>query len=105
MEANVIWLHPRAPSKPLEGAPCNGCGVCCTAAPCPLGVLWSWKLEGRCKALQWDDGRSRYVCGLLASPETMAMAHSPISVWVVTQVVSRWISSGSGCDCSLDASA
>ena len=25
----VVWLHPAAPPKPAEGAPCNGCGLCC----------------------------------------------------------------------------
>jgi len=37
----VILIHPEAPAKPPLGAPCNGCGVCCLAEPCPVGVLVS----------------------------------------------------------------
>ena len=25
----VVHIHPGAPPKPPEGAPCNGCGLCC----------------------------------------------------------------------------
>ena len=35
----VVHWHPEAPPKPPEGAPCNGCGLCCLAEPCPLGML------------------------------------------------------------------
>ncbi|VEB40852.1 Uncharacterised protein [Chromobacterium violaceum] len=31
----VVWLKAEAPAKPPPGLPCNGCGVCCAAAPCP----------------------------------------------------------------------
>ena len=42
----VVWLHAEAPPKPAEGAPCNGCGLCCLAEPCPLGVLVSRRRTG-----------------------------------------------------------
>ena len=55
----VVWLQPSAPPKPAEGAPCNGCGLCCLAEPCPLGMLVSRRRTGACVALRWRaaDGR------------------------------------------------
>ena len=38
-EWQTIHLHRDAPPKPAVGAPCNGCGVCCAAAPCPASLL------------------------------------------------------------------
>lgn len=74
----------------MPGAPCNGCGVCCLAEPCPLGVLLSRRRSGACVALQWDG--TRYVCGALAAQA------GGIRGWLVR----RWISAGSGCDCLLE---
>ena len=55
----VVHWHPEAPPKPPEGAPCNGCGLCCLAEPCPLGMLVSRRRTGACVALRWSaaDGR------------------------------------------------
>lgn len=50
----VIHLRVAAPAKPPPGAPCNGCGVCCTAAPCPVGMLVSGRTRGACAALRWE---------------------------------------------------
>lgn len=86
----VIHIHADAPAKPAVGEPCNGCGVCCLAEPCPLGALLSRRLKGACVALQWDG--ARYVCGALTAQP------SGVRGWLVR----RWISSGSGCDCSLE---
>lgn len=86
----VIEIHPDAPPKPALGAPCNGCGVCCLAEPCPLGVLISRRRHGACSALQWDG--ARYACGALtAQPRGLRG-------WLVR----RWIAAGAGCDCSLE---
>lgn len=88
--SRVIEIHADAPPKPAVGAACNGCGVCCLAEPCPLGAILSRRLKGACVALQWDG--ARYVCGALT-----ARSSGPVR-WLVK----RWISSGSGCDCSLE---
>ncbi|HEY4069905.1 MAG TPA: hypothetical protein VGM74_23550, partial [Burkholderiaceae bacterium] len=48
--------------------PCNGCGVCCASAPCPLGVLASRRFTGACAALLWVDEARQYRCGLIARP-------------------------------------
>ena len=90
-----IRIHADAPPKPDFGTPCNGCGVCCSAEPCPLGALLSRRLRGPCKALEWDASQARYVCGALACPERHLR-------WLPTglarRLVQRWISAGSGCD-------
>ena len=63
----VIHIEPDAPRKPLEGAACNGCGVCCLAEPCPLGMVLSRKRRGVCVALQWSQNEKKYRCGALAT--------------------------------------
>lgn len=88
----IIHVHPDAPLKPAPGAACNGCGVCCLAEPCPLGMVLSLKRQGACRMLRWDDAARRYVCGVLAR-----------AGWG-RGLVKRWIASGSGCDCSLEIS-
>ncbi|WCM91005.1 hypothetical protein [Acidovorax sp. NCPPB 3576] len=51
----VVHLHPSAPPQPAQGAPCNGCGLCCLAEPCPLGMLVSRRRRGPCAALRWRE--------------------------------------------------
>ncbi len=86
----VVHVHPHAPAKPPHGAPCNGCGLCCLAEPCPLGMVLSRRRSGRCVALRWDEGRGRYLCGALDRPWLAPLAR-------------RWIAAGSGCDAQLSA--
>ena len=101
----IIHIHPAAPAKPAEGAPCNGCGVCCTSAPCPLGVIASGRFTGACTALVWAEEDSLYRCGLLAEPAR----HLPRGLhWlapVLARVARRSIAAGAGCDCSMEVVA
>src|SRR5690348_1504847 len=55
-----------APLKPLEGEPCNGCGLCCAASPCGLAREFIAATNGPCPALEHDCGR--FWCGLLRAP-------------------------------------
>lgn len=87
----VVYLQPEAPAKPVLGAPCNGCGLCCLSEPCPLGVVVSRRRTGACAALRWDATASRYHCGVLVE------ARQPLWRWLVR----RWIASGVGCDADL----
>lgn len=87
----VIHIHPDAPPKPPEGQPCNGCGVCCLAEPCPVGMLVSRRRHGACKALVWMNTEKRYRCGLLLQP-----ASGWRGLW--RRWAARMISAGSGCD-------
>lgn len=92
----VVRLHVLAPPKPAPGSPCNGCGVCCAAEPCPIGRLRFLKARGACPALAWRD--QRYRCDLVERPTV----HLP---WLPTAWAGRagaWIggriAAGKGCD-------
>lgn len=88
MPHRLIHLHVQAPPKPPAGADCNGCGVCCAAGPCPLGLLQGRRWRGPCPLLRWDDAARRYRCGALDGP-------------LPRRWVARWIGAGRGCDCTL----
>ena len=96
----TIRIHPDAPPKPAFGATCNGCGVCCMAEPCPVGILVSRRLRGACSALRWRD--NRYWCGLLLDPKSVTGLRSArLNRWL-SAVARRSISAGSGCDARLE---
>jgi hypothetical protein len=93
----VIQIHPAAALKPEQGEPCNGCGVCCAAEPCPVGMLVSRSRTGACAALTWVEAESRYRCGVALQPQRFMPA------WLapaVGRVALRFIAAGKGCDCS-----
>lgn len=100
MSRQLIRIHPAAPPKPAEAAPCNGCGVCCAAEPCPVGVLVSGHRRGACRALQWAGDERRYRCGLATAPQSVLLL-PPRLAPLVRRLVLRWISAASGCDSSL----
>ncbi len=104
----VIHIHPEAPAKPALGAPCNGCGVCCLAEPCPVGVIVSRRRHGACKALVWSQPDRRYFCGLLVGPGGEAGILGSQGAWWRRWARAAWlrwarrmISAGSGCDADL----
>ncbi|QEL56699.1 hypothetical protein [Chromobacterium paludis] len=92
----VIWLKAKAPAKPAPGQPCNGCGVCCAAAPCPLSRLLLKHRAGPCPALEWES--PRYRCGLIAHPR----GHLPsLPAWLAPgfrRLARRYLAIGAGCD-------
>lgn len=89
MSVRRIHIHADAPAKPALGAPCNGCGVCCLAEPCPLGMLASLRTRGACRVVRWDG--TRYRCGLVDERRP----------WL-NRLVRRWIGAGRGCDSSAE---
>ena len=99
----VVWLQPAAPPKPAEGAPCNGCGLCCLAEPCPLGVLVSRRRRGACAALRWDEDAKRYLCGVVADPASVTGWQQPWALRALAALARRWIAAGVGCDAQLQA--
>jgi hypothetical protein len=105
-EAQVIHIQPLAPPKPRGGEPCNGCGVCCLVAPCPLGMLISGRRHGACKLLRWDDGHKLYRCGVLLNPAPHGQGVLPPWLgWLsrpLAMLAHRWIAAGSGCDSNLE---
>jgi hypothetical protein len=101
LTSRVVLIHPDAPVKPRLGAECNGCGVCCLWAPCPLGAAVSRRTRGPCKALTWSDEERRYLCGVVVDPGR----HVPWLPARWTQgLARRWISAGRGCDADLEPS-
>ena len=92
------WRHVSAPLKPPVGSPCNGCGLCCLAEPCPLGMLYSRRTTGPCMKLRWDDGAARYVCGALQDAEHAVQRRSNGFTRAWRALVRRWIAAGMGCD-------
>jgi hypothetical protein len=101
MSRQVIRLHPAAPAKPAESAPCNGCGVCCAAAPCPIGMLVSGRLHGACAALSWHEEVGLYRCGMVSAPRTVLPWLPGFLAPAVARLARRWISAASGCDSDL----
>ena len=107
---HTIHIHPQASAKVPVGAACNGCGVCCLYAPCPLGMLLSRRRTGACSAVQWDVALLQYRCGAIVAPQailTQALPRglrglaSPLAP-VLRRLGLRWIAAGKGCDSSLE---
>jgi hypothetical protein len=97
----VIHIHPAAPPQPAEGTPCNGCGVCCLAEPCPLGQVISRKRVGACDALRWDHTQSLYRCGAISDPRGVLGPRWGWAAPLLVRLSRRWIAAGTGCDASL----
>lgn len=98
----VVAWHREAPTKPPWGAPCNGCGLCCLAEPCPLGIWVSGRRTGACRALLWDDALRRYQCGLLTDPTRITGWRHPWLLHWCRRLAQRWIAAGTGCDADIE---
>ena len=94
----VIHIHAQAPRKPREGQACNGCGVCCAAAPCPLGMWVSRRRIGACKALRWDDAGRHDRCGVVDEPGRWLPW---LPARLARRLALRWIAAANGCDSDL----
>ena len=77
------------------GAACNGCGLCCSAEPCPLGCWLSRRRHGACAALDWNDAARRYECTAVSRP-TRWFPWLPVPLG--RRLALRWIAAGAGCD-------
>jgi hypothetical protein len=99
MEPQIV-LHASAPPKPAPGTPCNGCGVCCSIAPCPLSRVLLGHRAGACPALTWQT--DRYVCGLVAKPAQYLRWLPGFTMPLARRFALRWIAAGSGCDCDAE---
>ena len=101
MRQQVIYLRQAAPAKPAVGAPCNGCGVCCAVATCPVARLFLGQWRGPCRALEWHEAQGRYLCGMLARPGSYLRALPRFAAPWFARRVRRWIGGGIGCDCTM----
>ncbi|MDD5029314.1 MAG: hypothetical protein PHH58_07415 [Rhodoferax sp.] len=108
----TITIYSQAPPKPVLGAPCNGCGVCCLLNPCPLGVVLSGRRQGACAALRWQPAQAHYRCGAITQP-TQVLGQRlpswtspavPSLAWLLRRAAPRWLAAGVGCDCDADVS-
>lgn len=103
----TIPIYAQAPPKPEPDAQCNGCGVCCLLAPCPLGVLLSGRRTGACAALRWHGEALLYRCGAITCPGDVLRARLPRAwhglvvplSWLLGRLAPRWVAAGGGCDC------
>lgn len=99
----IVLIHAAAPAKPPQGEACNGCGLCCAHAPCPLGILLTRQTRGPCAALQWDEPGQHYRCGVLADPPRWLPALKLVPAAAARSLVARWIGAAQGCDAALVA--
>ena len=98
----VIHIHPAAPDKPLIGAPCNGCGVCCAAAPCPVSALVLKHRQHACPALMWIDSEQHYRCGIMIAPSRFIPWLPQRFERGFTYLARRWLALGIGCDSNVE---
>ena len=101
-EWQLLHIHPAAPIKPAMGAPCNGCGVCCLSAPCPLGIVLSGRRTGACAALRWDATQTRYLCGAISHSADVLGPRWRWAAPVLGRWARRWVAAGIGCDAALE---
>lgn len=83
-----------APTKPLYGQPCNGCGLCCVMQQCPVSAQLFGPKE-LCPALEAVG--EAYTCGLIASPSRYFDAPE----WgaaLVGEAIGMILGAGTGCD-------
>lgn len=56
----------RAPKKPPEGDPCNGCGFCCAIELCPVAEIAGIE-TAPCRLVRFHDGR--FWCSLVEAEQ------------------------------------
>ncbi len=100
---SFIAIHSAAPAKPLLGEPCNGCGVCCAAQPCPVSRLLLGHRSGACPALRWQAHERRYACGMVTEPGRFLRWLPQRWSGFAGRRFARWIAAGMGCDSDIEA--
>lgn len=94
----LVRLHAGAPEKPPLGSPCNGCGICCAAETCPAARMVLFRMRGPCPALEWNEARQRYFCGLVSRPGDHLSWLPGFLAAPASRFFSRLISANAGCD-------
>ncbi|HEJ2342222.1 TPA: hypothetical protein ACWLUJ_005739 [Pseudomonas aeruginosa] len=70
--------------KPVEGDPCNGCGLCCVAQVCDLGLALGD--DRNCRALIQNEDFT-FSCGLVVDPYRF-LADKDLEAWLAIDRVS-----------------
>lgn len=98
----IIQIHPAAPEKPEYGAPCNGCGVCCLVAPCPVSALLLTHRENACPALVWQAETNQYRCGMLQAPSDYCRWLPRMLDRLLISLIRRQLALDIGCDAAIE---
>lgn len=85
------------PRKPAEGEACNGCGLCCAVALCPLAVEFLDAAAAPCPAMEFADGR--FWCGLARHPSRY-LGTPPFTDRLLAPMIHAELTIGGGCDAS-----
>ncbi|WP_017519973.1 hypothetical protein ACQCLI_32060 (plasmid) [Pseudomonas nitroreducens] len=94
--------------KPVEGDPCNGCGLCCVAQVCDLGMALGD--DRNCRALIQNEDFT-FSCGLVVAPYRY-LADQDLEAWLaldrmsgtnageeaLKQMNAEALGAGRGCD-------
>jgi len=94
----TIQIHLSAPEKPALGKPCNGCGVCCAAEPCPVSLALLWPHSRPCRALEWGEVEKRYFCGMVIRPANYLHWLPAFANPFLIKIFKRWIAADQKCD-------
>ena len=94
----IIMLHRHAPMKPNQGQPCNGCGACCVAEPCPVSLALLKQNQTQCRALEWHEAQNRYYCGMVISPSHYLRWLPKRLNRFASKAFMRWIAADQSCD-------
>ena len=82
-------ISPIAPEKPRFGQPCNGCGLCCAAEVCKIGLsVLGEDAKAPCELMLFDEGR--FWCKLVLVENLAGME----------PVIAEALAAGKGCDSS-----
>ena len=98
----LIELHQNAPPKPRPGEPCNRCGVCCAAEPCPVAYVFLFQRKGRCRALVWEEESNGYSCGMVVHPDDFSRWIPKFSRRWLGDYFAQRIAAGQGCDSNIE---
>jgi hypothetical protein len=98
----TIEIHKDAPTKPKLGTPCNGCGVCCAAEPCPVSLALLWPHTTPCKALVWREADKRYLCGMVSEPSHFVKWLPKRFNQTASKIFKRWIAADTLCDADVE---
>jgi len=99
----IIRVHASAPPKPAAGEPCNGCGMCCAAEPCPVSRVLLGHRRGPCPALLWQEQQARYACGMVTDPARFLRFLPKPLARSAGRLFHRWIAADTACDFDADA--
>lgn len=98
----IIKINAQAPTKPVLGAPCNGCAVCCASEPCPVSLALLWPHNAPCKALVWHEDTKHYRCGMVSEPSHFVKWLPKRMDKIASKVFKRWIAADTVCDSNVE---